>query len=78
LSRPFLPRAHRGLPGEPGADVVRPGDDQGSGLVDRLGPLRPGGALGDGDDDGVGQQAGDVRSVSAMVMVCGQVVSGHD
>src|SRR5262249_32005017 len=36
----------RGLPGEPGADVVRPCDDQGSGLVDRLGPLRPGAAPG--------------------------------
>ena len=37
---------YRRLPGKPGADVVRPGDDQRPGLVDRLGPLRPGGALG--------------------------------
>jgi hypothetical protein len=32
----------------------------------------------DGDDDGVGQQASDVRSVGAMAMLSGQVVSGHD
>jgi hypothetical protein len=32
-------QAARRLPGEPGADVVWPGDDQRPGLVDGLGPL---------------------------------------
>ena len=37
----------RAMPGEPGPDVVRAGQDQGPGLVDRLGSLGAGGALGD-------------------------------
>jgi len=37
----------RHLAGEPGADVVGAGDDQGARLIDGLGPLRAGGALGD-------------------------------
>ncbi len=35
------------MPGEPGAQVIRPGQDQRPGLVDRLGPLGAGAALGD-------------------------------
>ena len=36
-----------GVPGEPGAQVIGPGQDQRPGLVDRLGPLGTGAALGD-------------------------------
>ncbi len=39
-------QVRRTVAGEPGADVVGAGQDQGPGLVDRLGPLGPGGALG--------------------------------
>ena len=35
------------VPGEPGAQVIGPGQDQGPGLVDRLDPLGAGAALGD-------------------------------
>jgi len=37
----------RAMAGEPGPDAVRAGQDQGPGLVDRLGPLGAGGALSD-------------------------------
>jgi len=37
----------RGVPGEPGSQVIGPGQDQGPGLVDGLGPLGAGAALGD-------------------------------
>ena len=40
-------RADYGVPGEPGPQVIGPGHDQGPGLVDRLGPLGAGAALGD-------------------------------
>src|SRR5712691_7693556 len=36
-----------GVPGEPGPQVIGPGHDQGPGLVDGLGPLGAGAALGD-------------------------------
>jgi hypothetical protein len=35
------------VPGEPGPDVIGPGQDQGPGLVDRLGAFAGGAALGD-------------------------------
>ena len=41
------PGAAGGVPGEPGPEVVGAGQDQGPGLVDRLGPLGAGAALGD-------------------------------
>ena len=37
----------RAVVGEPATDAIGAGQDQGSRLVDRLGALRPGGALGD-------------------------------
>ena len=40
-------RRGRGVPGEPGPQVIGAGQDQGPGLVDRLGPLGAGAALGD-------------------------------
>jgi hypothetical protein len=39
-------QAGRAVPGEPGPDVIGAGQDQRPGLVDRLGSLRAGGALG--------------------------------
>ena len=45
--RQFGDQGRDGVPGEPGPQVIRPGHDQGPGLVDGLGPLRAGAALGD-------------------------------